>query len=200
MKLENLTGLKFGSLTVIAFGGRRKNETLWECVCDCGGTKTMNAANLKISKHPSCGCKTKEQQLKHGMSGTPTHRAWKSMKNRVLNKDGRDYADYGGRGIKICERWLSFENFYSDMGERPGKCSIDRIDVDGDYCPDNCRWATAREQCRNKRNTKKVLYQGKLFALADLCELLYKNFRVVRSRIKYGWTIERALSEPVRGK
>lgn len=153
-------GSVVGRLTVKSVAGRSKNGSkMWHCVCTCGNTKDVISSSLNSGLVQSCGCRYDEikgtQKIAHGMSGTPTYQTWESMKQRCTNPNESFYHCYGGRGISICERWLnSFENFYADMGEKPAKHSIERIDVNGDYEPRNCKWATASEQAFNIRITK----------------------------------------------
>jgi hypothetical protein len=129
-----------------------------KCICDCGNTGTYYLCNLKSGKTKSCGClynETRVGNYKHGGTGTREYSIWKAMKRRCYNKNVKDYPNYGGRGIIVCDRWLnSFENFISDMGKKPSaEYSIDRIDVNGNYEPSNCRWATPKEQRLNQRKT-----------------------------------------------
>lgn len=161
-KWIDLTGQRFGRLTVVRRAGSDKHKhRLYECVCDCGAELHVISLSLKRGTTKSCGCLrndvTRERATTHGHSAgykfTTEFMCYRGMKKRCTNENNKSYKDYGGRGIKVCDRWLeSFENFYADMGSKPSpKHSIDRIDVDGNYEPLNCRWATAEEQVRNKR-------------------------------------------------
>jgi hypothetical protein len=155
------TGKKYGRWSVISYAGNYK----WNCVCDCGTKKSVAGATLRNKTSVSCGChkneKTSNRNRKHGQAlvgcKTVEYKTWIGIKKRCLNSSANNYVNYGGRGIKVCDRWLeSFENFYADMGRKPSpEHSIDRIDVDGDYEPSNCRWATRREQMLNTRKQKR---------------------------------------------
>ena len=161
--MKNLTGQKFGRLLVLKFLESRDNKRFWLCLCDCGKFKEKPTGELTNGGTLSCGCMKREKILKatttHGLTKTPEYQTWAGIKKRCLNSKNKDYHHYGGRGITICKRWLnSFENFLEDMGERPSKNhSIDRIDNNSNYCKENCRWATQKEQKRNTRKNKKVI-------------------------------------------
>lgn len=131
------------------------------------------------------------------MSKTPTHNTWVAMRKRCNNEKNSDYYLYGGRGIKVCSRWESFEIFYLDMGERPEGMTLDRIDSNKDYSPENCRWATNIEQARNKRNVRLVTFNGLTKSLHDFCDELKLNYHTINTRlVQQKWTVERALSTP----
>lgn len=182
----DLIGQRFGRLKVIGFS-HRNHHSFWNCICDCGGVSVVDRSNLKNRNTKSCGCLRKEisPTKTHGLSRTPLHRAWESMKRRCNNKNDTGYKNYGGRGIAVCNRWMeSFENFYEDMGEIPSKNhSIDRIDNNGDYEPGNCRWATRKQQCRNKRNNVFYEFRGKKRTLGEISEITNINEGTLRSRI-----------------
>lgn len=148
-KIKDLTGKIYGTLTVISFAGHKKDRPCWNCVCTCGNSKAIRSNALVKAK--SCGCYRYDRKcrVKHGDSkGVFEYICWQNMKRRCLDEKNNHYGSYGGRGIIVCDRWLnSYENFLADMGRAPSpKHSLDRKDNDGNYEPDNCRWATGEEQ------------------------------------------------------
>jgi len=187
---------------------RDVTESLKLCECGCG-QRTKKATYTK----PKRGIKKGEYlrfvrghqfrgfkyALKHGMKDTRTYQAWVGMKNRCLNKNNKNYADYGGRGITVCERWLTFENFYADMGNAPLGLTLDRYpNNDRNYEPGNCRWATRKEQSNNQRvskTAKLITYQGETLPLAQWAKRFGINKETINSRLSRGWTIERAFTE-----
>ena len=159
----NLKGQKFGRLTILKEAqNRQTNHVYWLCQCDCGNIISVIAGNLNRVHTQSCGCLQKERARKaktkhgHAINGleTKTYITWKSMIQRCKNSQKQGYKYYGGKGIAVCKRWKNFNSFLVDMGERPKGMTIDRIDHNGNYDPDNCRWATQRQQMRNSCNTK----------------------------------------------
>lgn len=193
------TGKVYGMLKVLNFVDGTKK---WLCACDCGRKKLVAGGNLRTGNVNSCGCSSKKfnslNNKKHGFRDTPTYVSWASMLNRCRNKKSPSYRNYGGRGITYCKTWSNFENFLKDMGERPLGQSLDRIDVNGDYCLENCRWATPFEQARNRTNSKFVTMGKESKLLLEWCEEYKISEKTVRSRIKRGWGVERAIKQKVR--
>ena len=160
---RDLTGMRFGRLTVLPIHITENRATKWLCRCDCGNEKYIYRGTLLAGQSNSCGCLRKEKSretlegnalsVTHGKSYSRTYHIWLGMKQRCFNPRNKKYSRYGGRGITVCERWLSFENFLEDMGEVPGDLTIDRIDNDGNYEPGNCRWITTREQFATRSHT-----------------------------------------------
>lgn len=200
-----MIGQKFNRLTVIqSYVSDKYGNIQWLCKCDCGNEKVVTSSKLKSGHTKSCGCFSRENGRKqfttHGMVGTVVYKTWENMKKRCTNPNVPNYERYGGRGIKVCDRWLnSFENFYSDMGDLPfEKAQIDRIDNNGDYSPENCRWVSAKENSRNKRNNRKHTFNGETLCLIEWSERTGINYWTLKGRVnKRGYTIERALSEPI---
>lgn len=192
---QNIVGERFGLLTVTRMTEKRNKslEILWECLCDCGTTVLKSKTYLKNHPHPSCGC----QEHLTKKSG---YKSWATMIQRCYNKNTEEYKYYGGRGIKVCDKWLEgFYNFYLDMGDRPEGFTLDRIDVNGDYEKENCRWATIKEQSTNKRNTIHVAFNGSDVTLRELSELCGISRATLYSRICVcGWSVKDAITKPLK--
>lgn len=209
-RFVNRLGIQYGELTVIRFIGVSNRKTIWECQCSCGNLTKVSGSNLPNGHTTSCGCVLEatrgKSNITHG--GTigntrgvkrPTeYHIWASMRKRCLNPKCKAYPDYGGRGITICDRWSKFENFLEDMGKRPSKfVSLDRVDTNKGYSPDNCAWRSAEQQMNNKRNNMVVEYKGKTTTLSLLCKELQVEYHVVYGRMNVlGWGIERAINTP----
>jgi hypothetical protein len=199
-----LNGHRFGRLIVLKFKEVKNKKNHWLCLCECGNEVSVPTDRLKNGMTTSCGCYQKERarevKTSHGYSYSSEYKSWASMKARCLNPKNIGWELYGGRGIKVCERWLnSFENFLEDMGPKPTKeHTLDRKDADGDYEPNNCRWATEKEQQNNRRNNHVVEYKGETLTLTQLCEKLGKDLKLVHLRLtRYEWSLEDALNVPV---
>lgn len=202
-KIKDLTGQRFGRLTAIsAVPGSRNKPRGWLCQCDCGNTTTVITRDLGNGNTTSCGCYIRELHANrlrtHGMARTSTYTTWASMIGRCSNPANDKYHYYGGRGITVCERWHSFENFLADMGEKPSrKHTLDRIDNERGYSQQNCRWVTMQTQNRNRRSNIVIEYRGETMCLADWADRLGLSYEMLRQRIQdYGWTVEKAFSKP----
>lgn len=197
--LKDLTGQKFGRLTVIERAGSTKdNHTTWLCGCECGNKTVVPIHYLRSGNTKSCGCLKNEFAKIHGMSDTRIFRIWEHMKSRCYNKSNQKYSCYGERGIKVCDEWLNdFQAFY-DWSMKNGyadNLSIDRIDVNGNYEPNNCRWADAKQQANNRTNSRYITYNGKTQTMSQWAEELGINRKTLECRImKYNWTVERAFN------
>lgn len=173
--MHDLRGQRFGRLVVVKDGGERRHKKVaWTCRCDCGTEVSVMAGDLRRSDTRatrSCGCLQRERTStangKHHQSATRAYAVWRQMWARCTKPTDPGYAHYGGRGIGVCERWSSLEAFVADMGEPPDGRTLDRIDNDGPYSPENCRWATSAEQARNKRSSRYVMLDGERLVLAD---------------------------------
>lgn len=166
------------------------------CKCECGNKKIIDLGHLKSGHTTSCGCYRKEEMTTHGMNKTLEHVSWDNMKSRCFNSKSINFKYYGGRGITICREWLKFENFFADMGTKPSKeHSIDRIDNNNGYYKENCRWATKKEQARNKRNNINIEHQGRIQCLTDWAkELGISHVKLWYRLYKLKWSIERSLT------
>ena len=193
-KTEDLTGQKFGRLTAIGGYDRSAGKTYWDFQCDCGTVKSIPAGAVKNGSISSCGCLKsdvmKDRMTSHGHSNrgkrSRAYSVWAAMVARCTNQRLPNWDDYGGRGIKVCDRWMKFENFLEDMGEPEKGMSIDRIDNDRGYSKENCRWATRHEQNMNRRNTMYVEYDGQRVALLDLAKSKSVDYNLLRSRYGAG--------------
>ena len=191
--LNNLQGFHFGSLTVLQLGKSHGNGAVWLCQCKCGTQKEIRASDMVQGSVKSCGCEHTQRIAKasttHGMKKTRTYSIWGAMRSRC----NRIHQDYSCRGITYDERWDSFENFYLDMGEVPEGMSIDRIDVNGNYNKDNCRWATREQQANNTRANVFIEWNGKRQTRSQWERELNMKPTTLRSRLKAGWSLDRAM-------
>ena len=201
-----LQGQRFGRLVALRDVGRsgQSRLRLWLCECECGKMATVASGNLRSGHTQSCGCIQYERcaeantatKTTHGMTDTLEYATWTAMKTRCLNPNASNYHLYGSRGITICPEWIdSFEAFYADMGPRPSPdYSIDRIDNDGPYSPDNCRWATQQEQRRNSRQNVMLTYNGRTMCVVAWAEQLGLGCDAIRYRLRHGWPTEKVLA------
>lgn len=200
MKLYDLKGQRFGRLTVVDrdYTNRHKG-VYWKCRCDCGNISSVLSCALVSGHTKSCGCIVREMSSipkSHGLCNTKEHAIWKAMRQRCNNSNASNYKYYGGRGIKVCKEWDDFSNFYEWCNKNGFKegLTLDRIDTNGDYCPENCRWADALTQCNNKRNNHKVKYNGAYLSLMQLERLSGIGHSTIGYRLKSGWTVRQAVS------
>lgn len=199
---QSLIGLRFGrfivesdapSIIYISPSGQAIKHRASLCGCDCGVKLIVRNASLKSGSKKSCGCAKRKPY-----SNTPTWYSWNAMKSRCLSQSCTNFSYYGGRGITVCERWLNYDNFVSDMGLRPEGTSIERIDGNGNYEPGNCRWATKQEQSENKSSTLRFTINGFTGCLNAVARHFGIKSGNVHNRLRRGWAPERAFLEPIR--
>ncbi len=203
MKRVVAPGERFGRLVVIeeSLAGTNGHRRM-ECLCDCGRRKAIALYSLTAGLTKSCGCYVVEQtrlmgkaNATHRGTKSTAYRVWGGMKARCLNAKHAFYSSYGGRGITICSRWInSFETFYADMGPRPNGTTLDRIDNDGPYSPENCRWSATEEQQNNKRTKRMLKFGEEILTIAQWSRRVGISRGAIRNRIERGWTIEKALN------
>lgn len=212
--VKDMTGQQFGRLTVIALGGHAGHQRRWVCRCECGAVVEPAGRELRAGLTKSCGCLRRDAAVemgsksrRHGHAATrkksdsPTYNSWRSMIKRCTDPNHVGFARYGGRGIKVDPRWLSFEVFLADMGERPVGKSLDRYpDNDGNYEAGNCRWATAKEQTDNSSSVVMVTMNGKTQCIRDWCRDLGIGKTTVSLRMLKGMSLIEALTTPVNKK
>jgi hypothetical protein len=175
------------------------------CECDCGAEKIAALADLRASRTSSCGCLAHDvlvaRNTSHGLTNTATYRAWSNMLTRCRRREGEiGWKDYAGRGIRVCAAWLTFDGFLKDMGECPPGYTLERKDVDKNYEPGNCRWATKLEQARNKRTNRYLEHGGERLMITEWAARLGVDASTINARLKLGWSVGRAVAEPVRRK
>ena len=171
----DITGQKFGKLTAVKFSHRHNSKLFWEFICDCGNTHKAAIAQVRCKNTNSCGCLHKETITKHGMWNSLEYRSYQGMLQRCSNPNNTGYKDYGGRGITVCGRWLGkdgFTNFLEDIGYKPSQeYSIDRINVNGNYSKENCKWATPKEQANNRRTNIRVTFNEKDITISEFARV-----------------------------
>lgn len=202
---KDLIGKVFGRLTVLGPGQIRtlSRGMYWLCKCECGVIKEIGAQALVRGSTVSCGCYKIERptlDIKHGHNRrngkkSPTYISWTKMNDRCNSQNASEYKWYGGRGVSICDRWKSFNNFLQDMGERPKGTSLDRIDVNGNYEPSNCKWSNIKEQANNTQRNIFITHNGQTKTVAVWADCLGLKYDTLFARLyKYGWPIEVALA------
>lgn len=203
--LVDLTAKKFGRWTVLARDGSNKHkQPTWACICECGTRKTITGGQLTNGASRSCGCFNKdvhravciERNKTHGLARTPEHNTWVNMRQRCLNPKVKGYAKYGAKGITVDPRWDSFENFIADMGKKPTPLhSLDRINPLKGYGPDNCRWATMKQQQNNRTNNLAITYNGETLTMPDWSKRFGIPIETMRQRLKRGLPLDRVFSK-----
>ena len=211
-KKKERIGKTYNELTIIDYAYTKDDGTYWKCRCSCGKEIITQYSRLPSGQIKSCGCSSykersqkirngeiKPPNLKHGDSNSRLYRIYQGMKERCYNKNVKDYKHYGARGIKICEEWLdsyaSFKEWSLSNGYQDN-LTIDRADVNADYCPENCRWANIIQQNNNKRTNVFVEYEGQKLSLKQLSRLVGVNYRTLYDRYKKGWPLERMIQSP----
>lgn len=204
MRKLDLTGTSFGRLTAlfIDHDHREKTKVKWVCLCSCGNRVSVRSDHLRRGQVASCGCIRIEKIVAvnktHGMTKTRSYRIWRHIHSRCFNKNVPSFRDYGGRGISVCERWKSFSNFLADMGEAPDGMSIDRINNDLGYSPENCRWANDLTQKNNRRTNRYIEHNGVKKSAADWARETGVPAKAIISRVSREWPIDLALTKPPR--
>lgn len=210
-KFIDLTGQKFGRLTVLSKTNKKQcNHIIWVCQCDCGNIKEVTGSDLHSGRIKSCGClqresasNNREKRKTHGKTGTRLYGVWRDMKRRCNSSTASSYKNYGGRGIKVCEEWNDFENFYNwamnsgyDENAEGRSCTLDRIDVNGNYCPENCRWVDFTVQANNRRSNRLIKAFGKEMTISQWSKLTRINKSTLKQRLDNGWSAEDSLITP----
>lgn len=197
MKKIDAIGNIYDRLKVIRFSHRTNKSSFWVCSCKCGNETVVSWGSLKNKTTKSCGCFRREMNRKkltiHGLSRTKEYRVWQKMKERCLLERANGFRYYGGRGIKVCKRWMNVKNFIKDMGACPPRMSIERIDNNKDYQPNNCRWATSLDQGNNKRNNVLATINGVSRTIAQWARIRKIRVNLIYQRISRGWSPERAV-------
>ena len=205
---KDLTGRQFGRLTVLYWTETRalSRNAVWRCQCECGIKPVVAARSLVSGAATSCGCFRKERSAAanrkrlttHGMAYTRTFRIWGLMLNRCRNERATQFKHYGGRGIKVCDAWREFAEFFKDMGEAPDGLTLDRIDSNGNYEPSNCRWASKVQQMNNMRRTRIVTVDGRTMTMSEASREFGVGVGTIWSRLKLGWPDEKAVKKKVK--
>lgn len=207
--MEDLTGKRFNSWTVLSLDTEsNKSARCWICRCDCGKVKSVFENNLKKGISKSCRCKSNIEMSQrfttHGSTKTRLYSVWFGMKRRCNDPKIPNYKSYGGRGITVCDEWLDFAKFKEwaistgyDENAPFGQCTIERIDVNGNYEPDNCTWKNMKEQGNNRRTNKLLTYNGKTQSISEWTDEMGYARHIIKNRLRRGWSVERAITTPV---
>lgn len=190
-QIQDIRGKSFGRLAVKSFHGRNEHgHVLWDCDCECGASIVASGIDLRRNHTKSCGCLKNDLLVsrvrKHGLSKSKAYMVWSAMKGRCTNKRNKCYPDYGGRGIAVCDRWLSFDNFLSDMGEPEEKMMLERMDNESGYGPENCKWATRIVQSNNRRSNVMIKTDSDVMTMAQFAKLTGLHYGNIRSKINRG--------------
>jgi hypothetical protein len=214
--LKDLTNKKFGYLTVIKrapdhIQSNGRHRTKWVCKCQCGNKTIVGTDQLVGNRTRSCGCyhikRATEANIKHNMAETRIYRIWHNVKTRCFNKNSPRYKDYGARGIRICNEWLDFKTFYRDMSESYNKhckkygeknTTLDRKNNNKNYCKENCKWSTFKEQANNKRDTHYITFNGETLSIAQMARKYSIPSGTLYRRINDGWKVEKAMTKPLK--
>lgn len=206
--VRDLTGQRFGRLTVLFRADVISRKAYWKCKCDCGTMKNIRGDCLVSGRVVSCGCYHDEIKTTHGDSKTRLYGIWHNMISRCRTPTNSLFSNYGGRGITVCSEWLNYDSFRKwamengyDMFAKRGECTIDRIDNNKGYSPDNCRWANGITQSRNKRNNRIIEYNGESHTLVEWAEIIGMNPNTLHARLTYlGWSVPMALTTPTHSE
>lgn len=203
-KALEIKGQRHGRLVAVEKTAKKRGSNFyWRWRCDCGSEIDRVPNDVRSGRIVSCGCYRSEEQSKrvrtHGLSGSETYKIWQTMIQRCENPNEDRFERYGGRGIEVCERWKVFENFISDMGLKPSiNMQIDRIDNDGHYEPDNCRWATPKQNVNNRSVTRYLTVDEETMSLSDWSERTGIKRQTIVTRLRRGWTVKEALTKEVK--
>ncbi len=207
LKTPDMIGRRCGRLVVIERAASRKAgngvASYWKCLCDCGKEVVRHGGNLRAAgSHASCGCSAGKWKVVHGRKNSKEYQCWSNMKRRCYEPTNNSYSNYGGRGICVCDRWRnSFALFLEDMGVAPSKShTIERNDVNSNYCPENCRWADRAEQAMNKTTNRFIEFGGRRMCLTEWAKAVGVSTGAMQGRLRRGWSIELALTTPANGK
>lgn len=199
-KRVDISGKRFSHLVAVeCVGVNKQYQTMWLCKCDCGNTKIVPANKLKSGDYKSCGCM--QHKGSHGQTNTRLYHIWRTMKARCVDANSNKYSAYGGRGITVCDEWLNdFKSFYDwamSNGYRDS-LSIDRIDNNGNYCQENCRWATPKEQANNTRKNRLLMFDGVSRKVSEWADITGLSKRLIYQRLNRGWSAEKTLTTPLK--